>query len=83
MHTVWEEQECALHEDEPEQPLTIEQTLSNAAKLKDEYFVTPPGNIPLEQSSAPLDLQLINQWDARGKNMPEKPRQRKKENDKN
>ncbi|PAV56416.1 hypothetical protein WR25_18118 [Diploscapter pachys] len=80
MHTVWEDQECRLHEDSPEEPLSVEQTLGNAALVQDEYFVTPPGNIPLEHSTAPLDLQLINQWDSRGVARPEKPKHRKREN---
>ena len=80
MHTVWEDQECRLHEDSPEEPLSVEQTLGNAVLVQDEYFVTPPGNIPLEHSTAPLDLQLINQWDSRGVARPEKPKHRKREN---
>lgn len=34
----------------------------NAATLVEDYFVTPPGNIPLE-SSGELNIAMINEWD--------------------
>ncbi|CAD6192968.1 unnamed protein product [Caenorhabditis auriculariae] len=68
MHSVWEEQECPVFEDIAEKPLPVEEVLRNAKVRYEEYFVTPPGNVPLE-SNAPLDLEKINQWDTRGQNI--------------
>lgn len=34
----------------------------NAEELVEDYFVTPPGNIPLQELSK-LDLKKVNEWD--------------------
>ncbi|KHJ80545.1 aspartyl/glutamyl-tRNA(Asn/Gln) amidotransferase, C subunit [Oesophagostomum dentatum] len=78
MYTVFEDQQCPLREDIPEEPLDIKQVLANAKKVQDNYFVTPPGNVPLEEA-APLDLKLINQWDRLGKEVAPTPKTRKRD----
>lgn len=42
--------------------IIVLKVLSNAAELVEDYFVTPPGNIPLEESDS-LDLKKVNEWD--------------------
>ncbi|VDM39566.1 unnamed protein product [Toxocara canis] len=53
---------CPLREDVVDQTVTKKEVLSNAAELIEDYFVTPPGNIPLEESDN-LDLTKVNEWD--------------------
>ncbi|EYC27703.1 hypothetical protein Y032_0008g139 [Ancylostoma ceylanicum] len=65
MYSVWEDQQCFLREDEPEEPLSLDQVLSNAHPVQDHYFTSPPGNMALEEA-APFDQKLINQWDRLG-----------------
>ncbi|CAI2348972.1 unnamed protein product [Caenorhabditis sp. 36 PRJEB53466] len=67
MHTVWEEQECPVFEDEEGEPLPIEEVFRNAAVRFDDYFVTPPGNVPLESEDGRFDLNVVNEWDTIGK----------------
>ncbi|KAJ1359684.1 hypothetical protein KIN20_018486, partial [Parelaphostrongylus tenuis] len=76
MYTVWEEQDCPLQVDIPEEPLTVKQVLSNAARVQDDYFISPPGNVPLEEA-ATLDFDLINQWDRIGVPVAPIPKERK------
>ncbi|KAK6046682.1 hypothetical protein COOONC_15813 [Cooperia oncophora] len=57
MFTVWEQLECPVNDDVP--------ICTNAARVQDDYFVSPPGNIPLTEASD-LDLNLISQWDKIG-----------------
>lgn len=66
MHFVWEDQECPTFEDVEEDPLPIEDVFRNAKVRFDDFFVTPPGNVPLE-SNERFDLNVINEWDAVGK----------------
>ncbi|CAC35907.1 Glutamyl-tRNA(Gln) amidotransferase subunit C, mitochondrial [Caenorhabditis elegans] len=66
MHTVWEDQECPTFEDVEEDPLPIEEVFRNASLRFDDFFVTPPGNLPLE-SKERFDLNVINEWDTIGK----------------
>ncbi|VDK58711.1 unnamed protein product [Anisakis simplex] len=63
METVLENLECPLREDKVEQTVSKQEILSNAVELVEDYFVTPPGNIPLEESPAKLDLRKVNEWD--------------------
>ncbi|VDL83650.1 unnamed protein product [Nippostrongylus brasiliensis] len=65
MFTVWEQHDCPLMDDEPKDDLPLKKVMSNAARSQDDYFVSPPGNIALEDTGA-LDLDLINQWDKIG-----------------
>lgn len=65
MHTVWEDQECPTFEDVPEEALPVEEVFRNAAVRFDDFFVTPPGNVPLE-SAERFDLKVINEWDRIG-----------------
>uniref|UniRef100_A0A914ZNJ0 Glutamyl-tRNA(Gln) amidotransferase subunit C, mitochondrial n=1 Tax=Parascaris univalens TaxID=6257 RepID=A0A914ZNJ0_PARUN len=62
METVVEDLECPLRDDIVEQTISKKEVLSNAAELVEDYFVTPPGNIPLEESDS-LDLKKVNEWD--------------------
>ncbi|KAF1761983.1 hypothetical protein GCK72_010243 [Caenorhabditis remanei] len=66
MHTVWESQECPTFDDVEEEPLPIDKVFRNAAVRFDDFFVTPPGNVPLE-SNERFDLNVINKWDTIGK----------------
>lgn len=66
MHTVWEDQECPTFEDVEEEPLPIDEVFRNTAVRVDDFFVTPPGNVPLE-SNERFDLNMINKWDTIGK----------------
>ncbi|RCN35820.1 aspartyl/glutamyl-tRNA(Asn/Gln) amidotransferase, C subunit [Ancylostoma caninum] len=80
MYTVWEDQQCFLREDEPEEPLSLNQVLSNANPVKDHYFTSPPGNVALEEA-APFDQKLINQWDRLGIEVAPTPKKQKRESD--
>ncbi|CAJ0587645.1 unnamed protein product, partial [Mesorhabditis spiculigera] len=76
MYRVHEDQECPLREDNEASALSREEALSNAAKTFEDYFVTPPGNLPLA-AKEDLNLKLINEWDKLGQpNVPD-PRKRK------
>lgn len=66
MHTVWEDQECPTFEDIEEEPLPIQKVFGNSTVRFDDFFVTPPGNVPLE-SEERFDLNVINEWDTLGK----------------
>lgn len=66
MHMVWEDQECPTFDDIEEEPLPIEEVFRNATVRFDDFFVTPPGNVPLE-SKERFDLNVINEWDKLGK----------------
>ena len=48
MYTVQEDQVLRLREDVPEPDATRTEILSNAAVVDEDFFVAPPGNIPLE-----------------------------------
>ncbi|VDM56996.1 unnamed protein product, partial [Angiostrongylus costaricensis] len=76
MYTVWEKQDCPLQADIPDEPLTVKQVLSNATRVQDDYFVSPQGNVPLEEA-ATLDLDLINQWDRIGVPVAPMPKEQK------
>ncbi|KJH48988.1 putative aspartyl/glutamyl-tRNA(Asn/Gln) amidotransferase, C subunit [Dictyocaulus viviparus] len=76
MFTVWAEQECPMHDDVPEKPLTVKEVLSNATRFEDDYFVSPPGNVPLKET-ATLDLNLVNQWDKFGRPVAPMPKKQK------
>lgn len=66
MYTAWEDQECPTFDDIEEEPLPIEEVFRNAPARFDDFFVTPPGNVPLE-SKERFDLNVINEWDTIGK----------------
>ncbi|KAK5978814.1 Glutamyl-tRNA(Gln) amidotransferase subunit C mitochondrial [Trichostrongylus colubriformis] len=76
MFTVWEQLECPLNDDIPGEDSSAKQVLSNAAKVQDGYFVSPPGNIPLAEGGS-LDHDLINQWDQIGLPRAIKPKKQK------
>lgn len=50
MYTVLEDQDLYLREDLENDGNCREAILSNAKVKEEDYFVAPPGNIPLEQS---------------------------------
>ncbi|VDO86827.1 unnamed protein product [Heligmosomoides polygyrus] len=51
MFTVWNNQDCPLADDFPTEQSPPEKVLSNAARVLDQYFVSPPpGNIALGES---------------------------------
>ncbi|EAT36567.1 AAEL011360-PA [Aedes aegypti] len=52
LYTVLEKQKLALREDVVSDGNLQEDVLSNARITEEEYFVAPPGNIPLEQDSS-------------------------------
>ncbi|EFO24057.1 hypothetical protein LOAG_04423 [Loa loa] len=58
LETLLEDIPCPLREDVPGDPMTKAEVLMNATKVVEDYFVTPPGNIPLEESDK-LDLMKI------------------------
>ncbi|VDN44021.1 unnamed protein product [Gongylonema pulchrum] len=62
LETLLEDVPCPLREDVVDDMLTKEEVLMNAAKTVEDYFVTPPGNIPLEESDR-LDLEKVEDWD--------------------
>ncbi|VDN20648.1 unnamed protein product [Gongylonema pulchrum] len=62
LETLLEDVPCPLREDVVADVLTKEEVLMNAAKTVEDYFVTPPGNIPLEESDR-LDLEKVEDWD--------------------
>ncbi|CAB3402668.1 unnamed protein product [Caenorhabditis bovis] len=66
MHVVWETLECPVFEDIEENSLPIEEVFRNSPQRFDDFFVTPPGNVPLE-SKERFDLKMINEWDKIGK----------------
>ncbi|XP_076452577.1 glutamyl-tRNA(Gln) amidotransferase subunit C, mitochondrial-like [Babylonia areolata] len=50
MSSVLEDRELYLREDDETEGNCRARILSNATKTEEEYFVAPPGNIPLKQS---------------------------------
>ena len=48
MYTVLEKETLRLREDEVTEGNTRKEILANAVKTEEDYFVAPPGNIPLE-----------------------------------
>lgn len=52
LYTVLEKQKLALREDVVSDGNIQEDVLRNARITEEEYFVAPPGNIPLEQDSS-------------------------------
>lgn len=76
MFTVWNNQDCPLADDVPTEQSPPEKVLSNAARVLDQYFVSPPGNIALGEAS-PLDIDLINEWDRIGARQAPKPKSAK------
>ncbi|XP_062539169.1 glutamyl-tRNA(Gln) amidotransferase subunit C, mitochondrial-like [Armigeres subalbatus] len=52
LYTVLEDQKLALREDVVTDGNIQEDVLKNARLTEEEYFVAPPGNIPLEQDSS-------------------------------
>lgn len=53
---------CPLREDIPDNPMNRADVFGNAAKVVEDYFVVPLGNIPLEESNE-LDLTKIEGYD--------------------
>lgn len=49
LYSVLEKRNLRLREDEVTEGGCREKILKNASVTEDEYFVAPPGNIPLEQ----------------------------------
>uniref|UniRef100_W6NTN1 Glutamyl-tRNA(Gln) amidotransferase subunit C, mitochondrial n=1 Tax=Haemonchus contortus TaxID=6289 RepID=W6NTN1_HAECO len=76
MFTVWEQLECPVNDDVPSEGCLGKKVLSNAARTMDNYFVSPPGNIPLAEAGS-LDLDLISQWDKIGLPRAFKPKKQK------
>uniref|UniRef100_A0A0N5ATL0 Glutamyl-tRNA(Gln) amidotransferase subunit C, mitochondrial n=1 Tax=Syphacia muris TaxID=451379 RepID=A0A0N5ATL0_9BILA len=62
LETVLEDLECPLRDDIADETLDRNDVLSNAEVTFEGYFVTPPGNIPLQEVSK-LDLEKVNEWD--------------------
>lgn len=50
MYSVLEDEELLLMEDTVEEGGNRQEILQNAVKTEEDYFVAPPGNIPLKQS---------------------------------
>ncbi|CAG9539497.1 unnamed protein product [Cercopithifilaria johnstoni] len=50
LETLLEDVPCPLREDIADNPMTKAEVLMNAAKIVEDYFVAPPGNLPLEES---------------------------------
>lgn len=50
LYTVLEQQNLYLRQDEINDGNCRDEILSNAKITEEDYFVAPPGNIPLEQS---------------------------------
>ncbi|MFH4983828.1 hypothetical protein AB6A40_010537 [Gnathostoma spinigerum] len=65
LETVLEDIDCPLRDDVVDNPVNKEKVLMNASKLVEDYFVTPPGNIPLEEENK-MDMKKINIWDWTG-----------------
>ncbi|XP_043244737.1 glutamyl-tRNA(Gln) amidotransferase subunit C, mitochondrial-like [Amphibalanus amphitrite] len=51
LYTVQEDRSLRLRPDEPLPTPSVDQVLSCAAVTEDDYFVAPPGNVPLEIST--------------------------------
>lgn len=64
LETLLEDVPCPLREDIVGNPMAKEEVLMNAAETAEDYFVTPPGNVPLEESDR-LDLAKVEDWDRR------------------
>ncbi|XP_058445307.1 glutamyl-tRNA(Gln) amidotransferase subunit C-1, mitochondrial [Malaya genurostris] len=57
LYTVLEGQKLSLREDSVTDGNIQSDVLSNASITEEEYFVAPPGNIPLEQQDQKGDIQ--------------------------
>lgn len=62
LETILEDMPCPLREDIEEKPLSTDEVFMNAAVISEDYFVTPPGNIPLEEMDR-FDLSKVGQCD--------------------
>lgn len=62
LETVLEDLECPLRDDVIDETIKKEEVLMNAEELVEDYFVTPPGNIPLQEVTK-LDLKKAHEWD--------------------
>ncbi|VDK73008.1 unnamed protein product [Onchocerca ochengi] len=62
LETLLEDIPCPLREDIADNPMTKDEVLMNAAKTVEDYFVTPVGNIPLEESDK-LDLAKVEDYE--------------------
>ncbi|RUS88119.1 hypothetical protein EGW08_004172 [Elysia chlorotica] len=49
MDSVLEDRECYLRSDEVTDGNCVEDVMSNASKVEEQYFVAPPGNIPMKK----------------------------------
>ncbi|KAK3771327.1 hypothetical protein RRG08_024285 [Elysia crispata] len=49
MDTVLEDRECYLRSDNVTDGNCVEDVMSNASKVEEQYFVAPPGNIPMKK----------------------------------
>uniref|UniRef100_A0A2M4C1J4 Glutamyl-tRNA(Gln) amidotransferase subunit C, mitochondrial n=1 Tax=Anopheles marajoara TaxID=58244 RepID=A0A2M4C1J4_9DIPT len=57
LYTVLEQEKLSLREDVPNDGDLQVDVLRNAALTEEEYFVAPPGNIPLESSETALPIR--------------------------
>ncbi|EJW85941.1 hypothetical protein WUBG_03150 [Wuchereria bancrofti] len=64
LETLLEDMPCPLREDVANNPMTKAEVLMNAAKVVEDYFVAPLGNIPLEESDK-LNLTKVEEFDRR------------------
>lgn len=58
LETLLEDVPCPLREDVADYPMAKADVLMNATKIVEDYFITPLGNIPLEESDK-LDLTKV------------------------
>ncbi|GFO01154.1 glutamyl-tRNA(gln) amidotransferase subunit c, mitochondrial [Plakobranchus ocellatus] len=49
LDTVLEDRECYLRRDEVTEGNCVDEVMSNASKVEEQYFVAPPGNIPMKK----------------------------------
>ncbi|VDM21677.1 unnamed protein product [Wuchereria bancrofti] len=63
LETLLEDMPCSLR-DVADNPMTKAEVLMNAAKVVEDYFVAPLGNIPLEESDK-LNLTKVEEFDRR------------------
>uniref|UniRef100_A0A0R3S3J6 Glutamyl-tRNA(Gln) amidotransferase subunit C, mitochondrial n=1 Tax=Elaeophora elaphi TaxID=1147741 RepID=A0A0R3S3J6_9BILA len=61
LETLLEDVPCPLREDVVDKPIAKSEVLMNAAKTVEDYFTTPLGNIPLEESDK-LDLTKVEDY---------------------
>ncbi|VDD96579.1 unnamed protein product [Enterobius vermicularis] len=62
LETVLEDLACPLRDDVVDHTVKKKEVLMNAVELVEDYFVSPPGNVPLQEVSN-LDLRKVNEWD--------------------